>query len=130
MVMTRLMRAMNDHDIDAFVACFTDDYDSRQPAHPARAFTGKEQVRENWSGIFDSIPDLSADLLLQVSNGLTVVAEWHWKGTQSSGEIFDWRGTTVMGTRDGQVAWGRLYMEPVEAGGLDIEGTVRQMTGN
>lgn len=130
MVITRLQRAMNDHDIEAFISCFADDYDSRQPAHPARAFRGKEQVRQNWSGVFASILDLSAELLLQVSDGPTAVAEWHWTGTQADGDVFDWTGTTVMGIQDGRIAWARLYMEPVEKGGLDIEGTVRQMTGN
>ena len=52
MIAERLAAAMNAHDIDAFVACFAPDYDSVQPAHPDRAFTGSEQVRKNWSEIF------------------------------------------------------------------------------
>ena len=45
-VAERLDAAMNAHDVDAFVALFADDYDSVQPAHPDRAFRGREQVRE------------------------------------------------------------------------------------
>ena len=46
----RLRAAMNAHDIDAFVDCFAEDYDSEQPAHPDRAFTGRDQVRVDASG--------------------------------------------------------------------------------
>jgi hypothetical protein len=48
-VSERLRQAMNAHDLEAHVACFREDYRSEQPAHPARTFTGREQVRENWS---------------------------------------------------------------------------------
>jgi ketosteroid isomerase-like protein len=48
-VSERLVQAMNAHDLDAQVACFREDYRSEQPAHPARTFTGREQVRQNWS---------------------------------------------------------------------------------
>ena len=49
----RLNAAMNAHDIEAFVECFEEDYESEQPAHPDRAFRGREHVRRNWSAIFD-----------------------------------------------------------------------------
>jgi hypothetical protein len=35
---------MNARDIDAFVDCFDEDYESEQPAHPDRAFRGRELV--------------------------------------------------------------------------------------
>ena len=47
-VLERLQRAMNDHDVEAFLANVDADYRSEQPAHPERAFGGREQVRENW----------------------------------------------------------------------------------
>jgi hypothetical protein len=37
-VIAALAEAANAHDLDAFVGLFADDYDSRQPAHPDRAF--------------------------------------------------------------------------------------------
>src|SRR5205085_8267529 len=61
-VVARLQAAMNAHDVDAFVACFAEDYDSVQPAHPDRAFRGREQVRANWSEVFAGVPDLRAGL--------------------------------------------------------------------
>ena len=128
-VVERLNRAINDHDIESFVGCFDRDYESEQPAHPTRRFTGQDQVRENWSNIFASIPDLSSRLLSVGEEGQTVLAEWQWQGTQAGGEPFDWRGVTVMGIRGQAIVWGRLYMEPVEHAGADIAETVRKMTG-
>src|SRR6185312_2642333 len=50
-VLERLLEALNAHDLDAFVACFHDAYESEQPAHPARAFSGRKQVRKNWGAM-------------------------------------------------------------------------------
>ena len=55
--------AMNGHDLEAFLACFDPDYRSEQPAHPIRGFGGREQVKKNWSALFEGIPDLHADCL-------------------------------------------------------------------
>jgi hypothetical protein len=63
LVLERLNAAMNAHDIEAFLACFQDDYESEQPAHPDRAFQGREQVRSNWSAIFEGVPDFRSELL-------------------------------------------------------------------
>jgi hypothetical protein len=39
-LLLRSNQALNDHDPDAFAACFTDDYRSEQPTHPDRNFSG------------------------------------------------------------------------------------------
>ena len=41
----RLARTTNAHDLDGLVDCFAADYRNETPAHPARGFTGREQVR-------------------------------------------------------------------------------------
>src|SRR3954468_3948425 len=79
----RLHAAMNARDIEAFVACFADDYDSVQPAHPDRAFRGREQVRANWSAVFTGVPDFRADLVRIDAVDDTVWSEWRWEGTQT-----------------------------------------------
>ena len=127
-VVMRLQAAMNAHDIDAFVACFAEDYDSAQPAHPDRAFRGREQVRENWSAIFTSVPDFRADLVRVDAKGDTAWSEWRWEGTQTDGERLDMAGVIVFGVRDDRVAWARLYVEPVERAGEGIDAAVRDMT--
>jgi len=126
-MLERLIRAWNDHDIDAFVGCFADDYRSDQPVHPARSFEGNDQVRANWSEIFTSMPDFVAELLSFAEQGERVWGEWRWTGTQQDGSPFEWRGVTLFGIREAQIAWARLYMEPVEREGADITETVRGM---
>src|SRR5437879_12613983 len=44
----RLVRATNLHNIDAIEACFSDDYVNETPAHPARGFRGRAEVRRHW----------------------------------------------------------------------------------
>lgn len=113
-VMERLLRAMNEHDVEVFLECIDPDYQSEQPLHPDRAFQGREQVRENWSGIFSSIPDFRAEILRCVSEKDQAWTEWHWSGTGTDGKPVNLRGMTVFGIEGGRIKWGRLYMEPVE----------------
>ncbi len=129
LVADRLAAAMNARDIDAFVALFDEDYDSKQPAHPDRAFRGRDQVRQNWSAVFDSVPDFSAELVDSSASGEVEWSEWHWRGTQSDGTPLDMAGVIVAGVRDGRLRWARLYVEPVEQGGAGIDAAVRQMSG-
>jgi hypothetical protein len=72
-VLERLRDAQNMHDLDGFLACFDSDYRSEQPAHPGRAFTGREQVRRNWAAVFDAVPDFRAELPRSAQVGDT-----HW----------------------------------------------------
>jgi ketosteroid isomerase-like protein len=129
-VVERLNAAMNAHDLEGFLACFRDDYESVQPAHPGRAFRGREQVRSNWSAIFDGVPDFRSELLRLVADGDTVWSEWHWQGTQSGGSQLDMVGVFICGVRDGRISWARLYLEPVEQAGAGIESSIRHMTGD
>ena len=130
LVAGRLQAAMNARDIDAFVACFAADYDSEQPTHPDRAFVGSDQVRENWSAIFEGVPDFTAELLSAAADGGTEWSEWRWRGTQADGTKLDMAGVVVAGVRDGLLQWARLYVEPVEREGAGIEAAVRDMSGS
>ena len=123
----RLLAAMNAHDIDALVACFAPSYRSAQPAHPDRAFSGNDQVRENWTGVFAGVPDFHAELLASATTADGVeIGEWHWQGTHADGAPFAMQGVTVLGIEGGQIAWGRLYMEPIERDGAGIEQMVQE----
>lgn len=126
-VMKRLLAAMNAHDLDTFVACFAPDYRSEQPAHPSRAFSGSDKVRENWTSVFSGIPDFKADLLLSATTDDGVeIGEWRWWGTHTDGSPFAMRGVIVLGIEGEQIAWGRLYMEVVEVDGADIDQMVQE----
>jgi ketosteroid isomerase-like protein len=123
----RLQAAMNAHDLDAFVACFKADYVSAQPAHPGRAFTGAEQVRRNWSGVFAGVPDLRAELVASAETAAGVeMSEWVWRGTHTDGSAFAMTGVIVLGVAQDQIGWARLYMEPIEDDGADIDQMVRE----
>jgi hypothetical protein len=122
MIAEQLCAAMNAHDIDAFVACFALDYDSVQPAHPDRAFTGSEQVRKNWTEVFAGVPDFRSELISATTDGDTLWTEWRWIGTG-----LEMAGVVIFGIRDDLIASARLYMEDVEHG-EGIEAAVRHMT--
>ena len=123
-----LQQAINDHDLEAMVACFDPNYDSDQPAHPARSFRGREQVRKNWTQILDGVPDLRAELKRWAANGDEVWTEWEWRGTRrEDGGPWVMRGVTIQGLRDDVVAWMRLYMEPVEVSGAGVEEVVADL---
>ena len=122
-VATALAEAMNARDIEAFVSLFAPDYDSRQPAHPDRAFVGREQVRANWSAVFAGVPDFRAELVATSVDGDTLWTEWRWSGTD-----LDMAGVIVFGVEGGQFAWARLYVEPIESG-EGIDAAVQEMSG-
>jgi ketosteroid isomerase-like protein len=130
LVVERLNAAMNDHDIDAFVACFEEEYESEQPAHPDRAFRGRDHVHRNWSAIFDGVPDFRSELIEGGATGDIEWSEWRWRGTQSDGTLLDMAGVIVCGVRNGRLRWARLYVEPIEQGGAGIDAAVRSMSGD
>ena len=123
-VVERLREAMNGHDPDAMLECFDPDYRSEQPAHPNRGFGGKDQVHKNWSNMFESFPDFKAEVLRQSTEGDTSWSEWHWSATG-----MQMAGVIVMGIKDDRISWARLYMEPVEEAGQDIDEAMRTITG-
>ena len=126
-IMNRLLSAMNAHDLDAFVACFAADYESQQPAHPNRAFQGRDQVRKNWAGVFTGVPDFTAELLLSaVTDEGVEVGEWRWDGTHTDGARFGMHGVIVAGVQHNEITWARLYMEPTEQGGGNIDEMVQE----
>lgn len=69
----RLLRATNDHDVDAVAACFAEDYENEMPVHPARSFRGREQVGRNWEQIFAFVPDLRAEVRRSAIDGETAL---------------------------------------------------------
>ena len=125
----RLTAAQNEHDLEAMLACFHEDYRSEQPQYPARTFQGIGQVRANWSALFEAMPDFRADVLRSAVDRDTVFVEVHWTGTKADGTPLEECGVIVMGVRDDGIAWGRLYVDEVDVEGTDINAVVRRMAG-
>lgn len=127
-VAERLLRAMNAHDIEGFIECFAPDYESEQPAHPDRAFSGRDQVHTNWSSIFRDVPDLRAELLRTSTSDDEEWSEWRIHGTRRDGSPMEMRGVIINGIREGTIAWARLYLELVEDQGAGIATAVENIT--
>lgn len=126
-VLDRITEAQNSHDADLFASYFADDYRSAQPAHPQRAFSGRAQVLANWTSVFSGIPDFHAELLAACRDGDVEWGEFDWRGHHTDGSPFAMRGVIIVTVRDGQIAAGRLYMEPVDQGEDNIDAAVEQL---
>jgi ketosteroid isomerase-like protein len=113
-VLERLVRALNEHDLETLASCFHPEYESEQPAHPERGFRGREKVRQNWAWVFDSFRDFEARLLDHAVRTNTVWTEWCWTGTHPNGRPFEVRGIMILVIEGELIRCGRLYLEPVE----------------
>jgi ketosteroid isomerase-like protein len=126
-VVQRLRVATNAHDLEALVACFSDDYRNETPAHPGRSFEGRSQVRANWTQIFAGVPDITAEVTASVVDGDVVWTEWDMKGTRRDGVRHRMRGVIVFGTADDVITWARFYLEPVDSYGENADQAVRRL---
>ncbi len=125
-VLERIERALNTHDLELLVGCFDEQVVSEQPAHPSRAFRGRAQVQRNWLQLFAAFPDLQATLICSTVDNDVVWAEWHWRAGRRDGARAEFRGVTVQGIEGDRVAWVRFYMEPVEQDGVGIDAAIRE----
>jgi ketosteroid isomerase-like protein len=125
-MVARLVEATNRHDLEALVDCFGPDYRNETPAHPARGFTGREQVRKNWEQIFAGVPDITVEVIRQTVDGTTVWSEWEMRGTRRDGSPHLMCGIILFGVADGRAAWARFYVEPVDVGAGDVNDAVRR----
>lgn len=126
-MLEHLTEAQNVHDAERFASYFTDDYQSDQPAHPDRAFSGRAQVLENWTSVFAGVPDFRAELVSSCQDGNVEWGEVDWRGHHADGSPFAMRGVIIATIHDGRIAAARLYVEPVENSGSDIEAAVEQL---
>ena len=127
--LTRLLKATNDHDVDGVVACFSDDYVNATPCHPARSFTGRDQVRRNWTTIFQAVPDLVAEVGEYVEDGDRIWSEWELRGTRRDGAPHLMRGVLVFTLRNSLAAHLRFFLEPVDDAPVDADLAVTRLTG-
>ena len=122
----RLRAATDAHDVDAVVDCFTEDYVNETPVHPARGFTGREQVRRNWQQIFAAVPDISSTVLGAAGDDDQLWSEWEMLGTRADGSRHHLRGVIVFSVEDGRARRARFYLEPVDDGPGGVDEAVRR----
>ncbi|WP_426594925.1 nuclear transport factor 2 family protein [Cellulomonas sp. McL0617] len=124
-----LRDATNARDVDRVVACFAADYVNETPGHPARGFTGVEQVRRNWTQIFAGVPDHTASLVASAQQGETVWTEWEMSGTRLDGRPHLMRGVIRFTVREGLASAARFYVEPVDQADVDADAAVHRIVG-
>lgn len=124
-----LVAATNNHDIDALVDCFAEDYVNETPVHPLRDFHGREQVRRNWTAIFAGAPDVTSRIVRQVIDGSTVWSEMEMAGTRRDGAPHLLRGVIIFDVEEGRAKNARFYMEPVEMTSGDVNTVIDRVTG-
>jgi ketosteroid isomerase-like protein len=122
-----LRDATNTRDVERVVACFASDYVNQTPTHPARGFNGIDQVRRNWTQIFASVPDHSADLVASTQDGETVWTEWEMSGTRVDGRRHLMRGVIMFTVREGRASAARFYLEPVDDANVGPDTAVRRI---
>lgn len=128
-VLQRLLAAVNSHDLDAMVACFSADYVNETPAHPQRSFSGQRQVRRNWSQIFAGVPDIQARVLQQTAANERLWTEWEMRGRRTDGVPFLMRGVVIFTIEGETIASARFYLEPVEESTGDADAHARRVAG-
>jgi ketosteroid isomerase-like protein len=121
----RLLEATNRHDVEGIVDCFEPGYVNETPLHPARGFTGADQVRRNWEQILSFVPDLRATVVGQVVAGDRVWSEWEMSGTRPDGSPHLMRGVIIFEVRDGLASHARFYLEPVDLSPTDVNAAVQ-----
>ena len=104
-VIAKLQAAMNHRDVEALVKCFAAHYQSEQPFHPDRGFSGTEKLHRNWTLIFERVPDFKAEVMCSRGENDIVWSEWRWHGTG-----FEWRGVILFGVKDEIIEWARANM--------------------
>jgi hypothetical protein len=126
-VVERLRQAVCDHNLDALGECFARDYRNETPAHPARGFVGRDQVRANWQRIFTGLPDVAARVTRHATRRDEVWTEWELAGTRPDGEAQVLRGVVIFGLQGAQFSWARFYLEPVDHGAAGVDAAVARI---
>lgn len=122
--LARVLEATNAHDVERIVGCFTPDYVNQTPCHPARGFTGNDQVRRNWTAILAAVPDLVATVVDEVTNGEQVWSEWEMTGTRRDGTPHLMRGVMIFRVEGDRARSCRWYLEPVVSDEVTADGFV------
>lgn len=127
-VIDRLAQAVNGHDIEGLVSCFTNDYVNETPVHPRRGFIGNDQVRTNWTQLFAGVPDIEVAVLRRAESDDRVWTEWEMSGTRSTDHgPFLMRGVVIFGIRGDVISSARFYLEQVEEASGDVDAHTRRV---
>jgi hypothetical protein len=71
-VVDRVLEALNAHDIERFVACYTDDA-TIEDGHDQIAARGHDELRDRYAPMFERYPDIRVTALSRIESGPFVV---------------------------------------------------------
>ena len=125
-VIARLVGATNDHDVNALVDCFSEEYVNETPAHPRRGFRGRDRVRHNWTSIFAGVPDITARVVASIVDGDSAWTEWEMSGTRRDGIAHAMAGVIIFSVSEDHITSARFYLEPVEQTSGDVSAAVER----
>jgi len=127
-VIDRLVEVTNAHDLEGLVGCFAPAYVNETPAHPARGFSGRDQVRRNWEQIFAAVPDVVATVRSSVVDDDAVWSEWTMSGTRADGSRHRMAGVIIFRVSGSEICSARFYLEPLDDGGAGVDEAIREAT--
>lgn len=108
----RFNEAFNAHDVDAVMACMTDDavFESTTPPAGDR-HEGAAAVRAAWESFFAASPTAHFDAEEVIATGDRCIVRWVYSWTDADGTAGSIRGVDVLTVRDGKVAEKLAYVK-------------------
>jgi steroid delta-isomerase-like uncharacterized protein len=79
-VMDKMVGHMNEHDLEACVACYSEDAELQDPRFPDPVH-GKDYVRQGFKYWYDAFPDVKIVVLNKIIDGPKVALEWTFEAT-------------------------------------------------
>ena len=99
----RVLEALNAHDVDAFVACYTPDA-TIENGYDRVAASGHDELRERFGPMFEQFPELTVEAIAR-----TVVGEFVVQEEVVTGRGEHERHVAVYLIEDGLIKRERLY---------------------
>ncbi len=107
-LITDMFDALNNHDVDALLACITDDcvFENPGPAPDGTRHAGKHEIREFFTQVFETTPTakFTLETILVGENHGAVMHRYTWADNPAAGDPGSVRGVSVFTIRDGKVA--------------------------
>ena len=97
----RQLDAYNQHDINAFLACFSDDVRMYELGENSPFIEGLTAARETYEPLFTNSPDLHVELVNRIANGDIVVDHEHVIGMGDDGPM---RCIAIYRIKENQIA--------------------------
>jgi ketosteroid isomerase-like protein len=108
----RFNEAFNAHDVDAVMACMTDDavFESTSPPAGDR-HEGAAAVRAAWEAFFAASPSAHFEAEEVIATDDRCIVRWVYSWTDADGSVGSIHGVDVLRVRDGKVAEKLAYVK-------------------